>query len=93
MKMLQDKISQSIGDKLELTTTERLVRLGLQNIDNKKEGMMKRRVKTLEKQNNGKALTTMLSSKHKRSWLWLQRRLTPGNKIRLIQAPSGTLLR
>lgn len=48
MKMLQDKISQLIGDKLELTTTERLVRLGLQNIDNKKEEM-KRMVKTLEK--------------------------------------------
>ena len=91
MKMSHDKISQSIGDKLEPTNTERLVRLGLQNIDNKKEETMKRRAKTLEQQNNRRALTTMLSSKHKRSWLCSQRGLTPRNTICLIQALSGTL--
>ena len=68
MKMSQDKISQSIGDILQPTNTERLV-TGLQNIDYKKEEMMKRRVKTIEQQNNGKALTTIINSKHKRSWL------------------------
>ena len=68
MKMSQDKISQSIGDILQPTSTERLV-TGLQNIDDKKEEMMKRRVKTIEQQNNGKAVTTIINSKHKRSWL------------------------
>ena len=91
MKMSQDKISQSIGDKLEPTNTERLVRLGLQSIDNKKEEMMKRRAKTLEQQNNGRTLITMLSSKQKRSWLWSQRGRMPRNKIRIIQILSGTL--
>ena len=69
MKMSQDKIFQSTGDILQPTNTERLVTLGLQNIDDKKEEMMKRRVKTIEQQNNGKAVTTIINSKHKRSWL------------------------
>ena len=47
IKMSHNKISQTIGDKFEATNTERLVRLGFQNTTNKKEEMMKRRVKKL----------------------------------------------
>ena len=54
---------------------------------------MKRLTNTLEQQNKGKALTTALNSKHKCSWLWTQRGLTPGNKMCFIQALSGTLPR
>lgn len=65
MKISKDKITQAVGDRIEPANSERLVRLGLQNANDKKEEVMKSLTKTLEQQNNGKALTTALNSKHK----------------------------
>ena len=68
MKISKDKISQAVRDRIEPANSERLVTLGLQNVNDKKEEVMKRLTKTLEQQNNGNALTTALNSKDKRSF-------------------------
>ena len=78
-------------EQLNPTNEERLIRLNLLQYTNKKEETMKRYEQDLEKQNNRKSRTTMLKSTHKRSWIWGNRGLKPGSKLRLIQALSGTL--
>ena len=91
MKTSTDKIARYTGDLITPLNDQRLVRLNLQNINNKREAVMKHLETQIERQNNGKALMTMIRSKHKRSWLWTKRGLTPGNKLRYMQALSGTL--
>ena len=91
MKTSQDVIAQYTGDVLTLRNEERLVRLGLQNVNKKIEEVMRRLEIQLENQNNGKASATSIRSKHKRSWLWMQRDLKPGEKLRYIQALPQTL--
>ena len=91
MKTSTDKIARYTGDLITPLNDERLVRLNLQNINNKRETVMKHLETQIERQNIGKALMTMIRSKHKRSWLWTKRGLTPGNKLRYMQALSGTL--
>ena len=90
IKISKDKIAQYTGDALTPMYKERLVCLELQNSTNKRE-VIKRLEKQLECQNNGKALVTPLKSKHKRSWLWTQRGLKLGEKLRFTQALSETL--
>lgn len=99
MKISKDKITQHTGDALTSITNKRLIRLDLQNPTNKREEVMKRKreevMKRLEDQlgcqNNEKALVTSLKSRHKRIWLWTQRGLKPGEKLRYLQALSGML--
>lgn len=69
---------------------ERLTRLKLENIDNKREAGMKKLEEKVEHQNNGKALLRAMNSKHKPSWLWTKR-LKPGEKLRYIQDLPETL--
>ena len=90
MKLSEDPISRSIGGRQNPTNEERLQRLGY-NTNNRKEEQHRQMEEELERINNGKALVTALRSRHKCSWLWTKRGLTPGNKIRFIQALSGCL--
>ena len=90
MKLTEDKIAQHTGDALTPTNVERLVRLNLQNTTSKRKELMQRLEKQLQSQNNVKALMTSINLRQKRSWLWMQIGLTPGNKLRYIQALSGT---
>ena len=57
----------------------------------KKEHIYKTLENQLKKTNNGKSLVTAIRLRHKRQWLWSKRGLTPGNKVRYIQALSGCL--
>ena len=91
MMTSKDAAAQFTGEQLNPTNEERLIRLNLLQYTNKKEETMKRYEQDLEKQNNRKSRTTMLKSTHKRSWIWGNRGLKPGSKLRLIQALSGTL--
>ena len=91
MKTLNDMIAHYTGDIITPLNEDRLRRLNLQSINNKKEAAMKMLEAQIEQQNNRKALMTEMRSKRKRSWLWTKRGLTPGNKLRYIQALSGTL--
>lgn len=91
MKISKDKITQHTGDALTPITNKRLIRLDLQNPTNKREEVMKRLEDQLGCQNNEKALVTSLKSRHKRIWLWTQRGLKPGEKLRYLQALSGML--
>lgn len=84
-------IARYTGDIITPLNEDRLRRLNLQSINNKKEAAMKTLEAQIEQQNNRKALMTEMRSKRKRSWLWTKRGLTPGNKLRYIQALSGTL--
>lgn len=87
-KISKDGIAQVsyLGDRIEPTNLERLVRLRLQNINNQKEV-----TKGVEQQNNRKALTTTSNSKYTQGCLWIQLGLTPANKICYIQPLSGLL--
>ena len=91
MKISKDKITKHTGDALTPITNKRLIRLDLQNPTNKREEVMKRLEDQLGCQNNEKALVTSLKSRHKRIWLWTQRGLKPGEKLRYLQALSGML--
>ena len=91
MMTSKDAAAQFTGEQLNPTNEERLIRLNLLQYTNKKEETMKRYEQDLEKQNNRKSRTTMLKSTHKRSWIWGNRGLKSGSKLRLIQALSGTL--
>ena len=91
MMTSKDAAAQFTGEQLNPTNEERLIRLNLLQYTNRKEEMMKRYEQDLEKQNNGKSRTMMLKSTHKRSWIWGNRGLKPGSKLRLMQALSGTL--
>lgn len=42
---------------------------------------MKKLKEQVEYQNNGKASTTAMQSKDKRSWLWTKQGLKPGEKL------------
>ena len=91
MKLSTDRAARATGDELAPQDEDRLARLNLINAPNMKEEHQRRLEEQLERQNNGRSMTTMMSSKHRRTWLWTQRGLTRGNKIRLIQALSSTL--
>lgn len=91
MKVSTDPVARATADELEPLDEERLTRLNLINEPNMKEAHMKRLEEQLEKQNNGRAIVTAMSTIHRRTWLWTGRGLKPGNKIRLIQALSSTL--
>ena len=90
MKTSTDKIARYTGNLITPLNDERLVKLNLQNMNNKKEAVMKQLETQIENQNNGKALVTMMRSKHKRSWLWTKRGLAPGNKLRFISTIRNT---
>ena len=87
----EDNAAQFAGERINPTNEERLIKLNLLQYGNKKEEIMKRYEQDIITQNNGRARLTMINSRHKRSWLWNERGLKPGNKLRLIQALSGTL--
>lgn len=91
MKTSKDSISQHIGDQLNPDNERQLERINLLNITNPKEAIQQRLEEELSTKNNGRSLTTALRTRHKRSWLWTRRGLTPGNKLRFIQALSGSL--
>ena len=91
MKLSTDPAARATGDELAPQDEDRLARLNLINAPNMKEEHQRHLEEQLVRQNNGRAMTTMMSSKHRRTWLWTQRGLMPGNKIRLIQALSSTL--
>lgn len=60
---------------------------------NKKKVKDEERMKSeerIEEQNNGKAIITMSESKVTRDWIWTDRGLTPGGKIRCIQPMSNS---
>ena len=91
MKLSTDPAARATGDELAPQDKDRLARLKLINAPNMKEEHQRRLEEQLERQNNGQAMTTMMTSKHRRTWSWTQRGLKPGNKIRLIRALSSTL--
>lgn len=90
MKTSTNHIAQHVGDGLTPTNEERLVRLNLLTTSIKKDEVMERLEQQIERQNIVKSLVTAMRSRHKRSWLWSKRGLTPGNKLRIIEALSGT---
>lgn len=81
MKTSKDSISQHIGDQLNPDNERQLERINLLNTTNPKEAIQQRLEEELSTKNNGRSLTTALRTRHKRSWLWTQRGLTPGNKL------------
>ena len=93
MLLSDDTISQAIATEIDPRNGERLERLRLHNVQpNQRHGeWTKRREERLSKINNGRAIRTMMQSKHPRDWLWSDRGLKVGNKIRCIQALSSTL--
>ena len=50
-----------------------------------------RSLENLTKINNGKAIRTMMPTKHPTGWLWSDKGLRVGNKVRCVQALSSTL--
>ena len=90
MKASTDPAARAAGDLLLPINEERLQRLNLHG-QKKKEQSYKKMEDELKKMNNGRAIVTAMNSRHRRNWIWTQRGLKPGNKIRLIQALSGTL--
>ena len=92
MKLDSDPIAREIGDRIDPLNGERLERLGIKgnNWKNIKDEQKCRSESIIEKQNNGKAILTMFESTISRDWLWSDRGLTPGDKIRSIQALSNT---
>ena len=91
MKTSTDPAASYTGDQVTPTEEDRLARLGLSTSINPKEDHQKRLIEEIGKMNNGRAVTTVMNSRHRRGWLWTQRGLKPGNKLRLIQALSSTL--
>ena len=67
--------------------------LRLHNIlaNKRKTTWVERSLENLTNINNGKAIRTMMSTKHPTGWLWSDKRLRVGNKVRCIQALSSTL--
>ena len=86
MKMLTDKAARITGNQLNPHSEQQVQRLRLPNSINIKEAVYQ-----MKRMNNGESLVTMLQSHHKRQWIWTKRGLTPGNKLRYIQALSGSL--
>ena len=91
MKLLTDKAARITGDQLNPHSEQQVQRLRLPNSINIKEAVYQQMEDRLKRMNNGKSLVTMLQSHHKRQWIWTKRGLTPGNKLRYIQALSGSL--
>ena len=91
MKLLTDKAARITGDQLNPHSEQQVQRLRLPNSINIKEAVYQQMADRLKRMNNGKSLVTMLQSHHKRQWIWTKRGLTPGNKLRYIQALSGSL--
>ena len=93
MLLSDDKISQIVAAEIDPLNGERLEELRLQNIQSsqRKTEWIKRRQEKLSKINNGRAIMTMMKTKYPKEWLWSDRGLKVGNKIRCIQALSSTL--
>ena len=93
MLLSDDTISQTITTKIDPRNGERLEGLRLHNMQpsQRHAEWIKRREENLNKVNNGRATRTMMQSKHPQDWLWSDRGLKVGNKIRCIQAHSSTL--
>ena len=90
--MSSDEIARITGDHLNPHNERQVQRLNLPNSANVKETVYQQMEDRIGRMNNGKSLVTMLKSHHKRQWIWTKRGLTPGNKLRYIQALSGSLL-
>ena len=72
---------------------ERLRGLKLHNTQasKRKTTWADRELENISKINNGNAMRTMMSTKHPRGWLWSDKGLRVGNKVRCVQALSSTL--
>ena len=92
MKVSGDPVAQYDGDRLTPANEERMGRLNLLSVNNKKDEIMKRLEEPLNRLNNGRSPVTALQSTHKTSWLWDRHGLTPRNELCLIQTLSETLL-
>ena len=55
-----------------------------------KEEQQKKSETRIEQQNNGRAIITIFGSKVARGWIWTERGLSPGDKLRCIQAMSNS---
>ena len=91
MKLSTDEAARTIGDQLNPHNEQQVQRMRLPNSINIKEAVYQQMEDRLKRMNNRKSLVTMLQSHHKRQWIRTKRGLTPGNKLRYIQALSGSL--
>lgn len=92
VKKSEDPIALTIGDRIDPLNGERLERLKMTNTNHSKikEEQRKRSEEKIEQQNNEKAVITIFDSKISRDWIWTDRGLSPGDKIRCIHALSNT---
>ena len=92
MKLDDDPIAREVGDKIDPLNGKRLQRIGItgNNWLRIKEEQKKQSEIVIARKNNGRANLTKFDSKISRDWIWTERGLSPGDKIRCIQALSNT---
>ena len=92
MKLDEDPIARQVRDRINPLNGERLQRIGItgNNWLRIKEEQKKQEERVIARHNNGRAILTMFDSKISRDWIWIERGLSPGDKIRCIQALSNT---
>ena len=91
MKVSPDQISQYTGDQIDPINGERLRRLKIGGVKSGKNNAQNQREDRIPRQSNEHFITTTFKSKAKRDWLWTNRGLKVGDKVRAIQALSCTL--
>ena len=91
MKLDEDPIARQVRDRINPLNGERLQRIGItgNNWLRIKEEQKKQEERVIARHNKGRAILTMFDSKISRDWIWIERGLSPGDKIRCIQALSN----
>ena len=83
MKKSNDPIARTVGDRIDPLNGERLERLEMINANKKKikDEQQKKSETRIEQQSIGKAIITMFGSKVAQDWIWIERGLSPGDKL------------
>ena len=83
MLLSHDKVAQTVASEVDPINGKRLEGLQLHTIQvsKRKTTWINRRLQNISNINNGKAIRTMMSTKHPRGWLWSDIVLRVGNKV------------
>ena len=93
MLLSDDMVSETVATEIDPWNDKCLEGLQLHNMQSSQRHTewIRRRQERLSKISNRRAITAMMQSKHFRDWLWSNRDLRVGSKIRCIQALPSTL--